>query len=143
MCLMNKASEIGGFLARQARFFWEVVMLKIRIIGFANKRSDLFSRLGKVVYSSPSPIGERDAGVKKTIDEIKETDREIKDAEEALVEAKKIARRDRMEFMTGLGMGAGWLTPEDPADEAGSRVVDSRDDKEKKGPSEQNPVKDQ
>jgi len=95
---LNKARLAGSFVVRQSEYFLAIVMLKIRIIGFANKRSDLFARLGRVVYSSGVHPKEGETGSRSLIEDIKEADREIREAEEAIIEVKEKARNDRAQF---------------------------------------------
>ena len=94
MSFFAKAGETAGFAVRQAGFFWSIIMLKIRIIGFANKRSDLFTSLGKAVYLS-NGSSDRDGEKESLIAGIKDSEREIREAEAAIVEVTGRAREDR------------------------------------------------
>ena len=77
-------------VTEQAKSYTEIVRLKLRIIGFSNKRSGLFTRLGEMVYRSR---GERDevtpgSDTLRIIGEIENAEREIVDAEEAINKCK-------------------------------------------------------
>ena len=102
MEILNKARRAASFAVRQLENFLAIVMLKIRIIGFANKRSDLFTRLGRVVYSAGDHPKEGATGSGPLVDDIKEADREIREAEEAIIEVKEKARGDRARFFADL-----------------------------------------
>jgi hypothetical protein len=106
MNLVGKAGETARFVGRQAGFFWEIIMLKIKIIGFANKRSDLFTSLGKAVYSSNGHVGaggEKDA----LIGAIKDAEREIREAEEGILSVSGKAREDWREYYARVFEGGG------------------------------------
>jgi len=98
MDLTHKFWALGGFFNRQARFFWDIIILKIRIIGFANKRVDLFTRLGRLAYMSHPQSGGGAPDVEALIADIKETEAEIKKAESDIILVTEKARTDRSEF---------------------------------------------
>ena len=102
----SKAGQTAEFAVRQAGFFWDIIMLKIRIIGFANKRSDPFTSLGKTVYLS-NGSHDRDGEKESLIAGIKDSEREIRDAEAAIVEVTGRAREDRRVYYSRVFGGEG------------------------------------
>ena len=107
MDFLSKAGNAARFIVKQAEYFLEIIMLKIRIIGFANKRSDLFARLGRQVYSSRDDPGEGQAGSESLMAVIEETEREIREAEESITNVKEKARAGRGLFLSGMNSGTG------------------------------------
>ena len=82
--------DFVSVIIKQAKGYIEIVRLKLRIIGFSNKRSGLFTRLGEMVYHVR---GEREdvtpgADTMRIIGEIENAEREIVDAEEAINKCK-------------------------------------------------------
>ena len=71
---------------KQAKGYVEIVRLKLRIIGFSNKRSGLFTKLGEIVYRSRGESENVTPGSDtiRIIGEIENAEREIVDAEEAI-----------------------------------------------------------
>jgi len=52
MNLSDEITEAGNFLGRQAGGFVDILKLKLKIIGFSNKRSNIFTRLGELSYKA-------------------------------------------------------------------------------------------
>jgi len=91
------------FYLKQLSGYLEIVMLKIKIIGFANKRSGLFTRLGETAYKS-AQRGSLDLGADELqgwVREIEQAESEMAKAEEAINVKKSLAERQRAEFRRG------------------------------------------
>ena len=98
MAVVERARRLGRLLVSQADFFWRIIILKIRIIGFANKRNDLFTHLGRTIF-----LHERDGApgqppANKIIKDIRETEREILEAEAGIDKTAGQAREERLEY---------------------------------------------
>lgn len=90
---------------RQVSHFIEIMRLKLRIIGFSNKRSGLLTKLGEAVYKNIAegkPAWE-DEKVKKLVEETRFAGEEISRAEEAIDRRKTQARSERDEYRGRLG----------------------------------------
>ncbi|MGK7345625.1 MAG: hypothetical protein ACNS63_07435 [Candidatus Nitrospinota bacterium M3_3B_026] len=89
---------------RQTSHFIEIMRLKLRIIGFSNKRNGLLTKLGEAVYrniAEGKPAWE-DEKVKRLVEETRSAGDEISKAEEAIDQRKAEARREREEYRQKL-----------------------------------------
>lgn len=100
MDLNKDLKGMTGLAGRQAVGFVEVVKLKLRIIGFSNKKSGLLTRLGELALKSvdESKSLSDDDDAMKLVDEIREANNEITAAEEAINNRKEVDHKDREEF---------------------------------------------
>ncbi|MBF0170237.1 MAG: hypothetical protein HQK87_03965 [Nitrospinae bacterium] len=80
--LADWTHAVAGFAADGV----EVVRLKLRIIGFSNKLTGLFARLGEAAFEATetgTPLVEQNQA-RRLMDDIREARREIKEAEEGI-----------------------------------------------------------
>lgn len=109
MGLADKAKDAIDFGISQVTGFMEILKLKLRIIGFADKKSGLFSKLGEIIYkasqngSDPMADGRSAA----CIEEIKITELEIATAEDDINARKAQSRLERDKFMAGDRVDSG------------------------------------
>ncbi|VAX19145.1 hypothetical protein MNBD_NITROSPINAE03-1799 [hydrothermal vent metagenome] len=101
MGLVDKARDAVGFGISQVTGFMKILKLKLRIIGFADKRNGLFMKLGEITYKASKngadPIAqERSAAY---IEEIKMTELEISSAENDINKRKSKSGSERETFM--------------------------------------------
>jgi len=102
MDLIETLKELLNFVASQASDFIEIVRLKLRIIGFSNKRSGLFTRLGELTYNAIAqnrPVSE-DEEIKRLMEEARLAGDEISAAEEAINNKKEESLGARENFRT-------------------------------------------
>ena len=109
MGLADKARGALDFGISQATRFMEILKLKLRIIGFADKRNGLFTRLGEITYKASKngadPMAdERSASC---IEEIKRTELEISTAEDDINVCKSKSKLEREKFMAVKGADSG------------------------------------
>lgn len=80
-------------VVRYAKETVEIIRLKLRIIGFSNKLTGLFARLGEATLASVEkgrPLEENETA-QRLMNDIRDAQREIKEAEEG-IEAIRAAR---------------------------------------------------
>jgi len=100
MDIFEITKETINLVYHQIYDFVEVVRLKLRIIGFSNKRSGLFTKLGEMTYKAirgNRPIAE-DPEIKRVVEEILLAEGEIADAEVSIEKRKEKALEDRERF---------------------------------------------
>ncbi len=101
MGLADKARDAVGFGISQVTGFMKILKLKLRIIGFADKRNGLFMKLGEITYKASKNgadpiVQERSASY---IEEIKMTELEISSAENDINKRKSKSGLEREAFM--------------------------------------------
>lgn len=97
MSLINELDEVFRFGLRQSTGFLEILKLKIRIIGFSNKRSGVLTKLGEITHKAVVE-GRLDTGddvIRKFSSEARTAELEISSAEES-INAKREALREDM-----------------------------------------------
>ena len=102
MGFKGRVSLLAGLVTGQVSAFLDIFLLKLRIIGFDNKRSGLFTRLGEAVFRSVNtgapPLSDHPSNA--IIEEIRESGAEITAAEEAIISRKTRARADYDNFLS-------------------------------------------
>lgn len=121
--MFNKQIEL---FTSQAKGYIEVIRLKLRIIGFSNKRSGLFTRLGEAVYRQR---GEREditpgANTIKIIGDIENSEIEIVEAEKAINITKGKLTEEWQEFNRGRPKGESEPAKENEKEEITPAVKD-------------------
>ena len=109
MAFADKARDAVDFGISQVTGFMKILKHKLRIIGFADKKNGLFSRLGEIIYKASQngadPMAdERSASC---IEEIKITELEISTAEDDINRRKAESRLERDKFMAGDRVDSG------------------------------------
>ncbi|MBF0292023.1 MAG: hypothetical protein HQK86_07675 [Nitrospinae bacterium] len=97
MSLINELDEVFRFGLRQFTGFLEILKLKIRIIGFSNKRSGVLTKLGEMTHKAVVE-GRLDPGddvIRKFSSEARTAELEISSAEES-INAKREALKEDM-----------------------------------------------
>ncbi|VAX19960.1 hypothetical protein MNBD_NITROSPINAE02-1371 [hydrothermal vent metagenome] len=100
MDLNKDLKDVTGLAGRQALGFVEVIKLKLRIIGFSNKKSGLLTKLGELAYKSvdeKTSLADNDDAM-KLVEEIRKASHEITTSEEAINKRKEVDHKDREEF---------------------------------------------
>ncbi len=113
MMFQDNIGSMFSFGVKQLKVLVDIFLLKLRIIGFANKRNGLFAKLGEVSYKLIKSGGleiENDQ-VRSFIKEIEEADREILSAESEINKVKSAAQTHRAEYREMRKKTA----PEEPA----------------------------
>ncbi|MBI4667293.1 MAG: hypothetical protein HY751_12895 [Nitrospinae bacterium] len=108
MSVADELSEIAGFFIRQAGGIWAILKLKIRIIGFSNKRSGILTRLGEMTFRAiqDNRLVAADEGIISMVEEIRRAELEISGAEEAINVKKTELSEDRGIFKERLRGGS-------------------------------------
>jgi len=103
MGLADKSRAAFDFGLSQVTGFMEILKLKLRIIGFADKRNGLFTKLGEIIYKASKNGGDPKADERSAscIEEIKKTELEISTAEDNINERKSKSGLEREIFMAG------------------------------------------
>lgn len=121
MGLVDKARDAVDFGMSQVTGIVEILKLKLRIIGFADKRNGLFTRLGEMTYkmskNGADPMADERSAL--CIEEIKKTELEISIAEDGINARKSATRLEREKFMAKKGADSG-ETGEKSEDKHGS-----------------------
>lgn len=109
MSFKGRVTLLADLAVRQVSAFLDIFLLKLRIIGFDNKRSGLYTRLGEAVFRSvntgvPPLSGHVSNAI---IEEIRESGAEINAAEEAIISRKTRARADYDNFLSLWRHGGG------------------------------------
>lgn len=96
MSLFTELGEISRFFLRQSAGFLEIFKLKIRIIGFSNKRSGVMTRLGEVTHKAvlEGRLGQNDELIQKFSAEAKAAEVEISASEQAINAKRGILKED-------------------------------------------------
>ncbi len=101
----NEPEEDGvtrflNFSVRQVTGFLTVIRLKLKVIGFSNKRSGQYTRLGETVHQIILDGGDvaTDPEVVQLMDEIKASASEIRDSEKTILETKAESEEDRRNY---------------------------------------------
>ncbi len=93
-------SDLSGLVVSQARGFIDISRLKLRILGFSNKRSGLMTKLGETAFKAMeagSSITD-DAEALRLVDQIREASDEITKAEDEINARKAKGLKERREF---------------------------------------------
>lgn len=108
MGIVDRASGAVSFALSQSSGFMEILRLKLRIIGFADKRSGLFNRLGETVYKNfkNGAVSVDSGKAISCIQEIRQTANEITEAEQAINISKEKAKAEREEFWRHMDLGS-------------------------------------
>lgn len=104
MNLISELDEISRFVLRQSAGFLEILKLKIRIIGFSNKRSGVLARLGEMAHKAIVE-GRLDPGddiIRKFSNEARMAELEISSAEEGINSKREVLKEDRELFKSRL-----------------------------------------
>jgi hypothetical protein len=104
MSLIGELNEISRFFLRQSAGFLEILKLKIKIIGFANKRSGILTKLGEMTHRAIVE-GRLDAGdeiIRNFSNETRAAELEISSAEEGINARRETLREDRELFKSRL-----------------------------------------
>jgi len=113
MTFQDSIGSIFSFCVKQLKVLVDIFLLKLRIIGFANKRNGLFAKLGETSYKSIRSGGfeiDNDQ-VRSFIKEIEEADGEISKAESEINRIKSAAQTHKAECHEMRKKAA----PEEPA----------------------------
>ncbi|MBI5814953.1 MAG: hypothetical protein HZB29_05015 [Nitrospinae bacterium] len=104
MRLIEELQEAGAFAARQSKGFVEILKLKIRIIGFSNKRGNILTKLGEVSYKAISEGRQphEDDNAKRLVEDIREAEREIATGDETISQKKEELLAGRRLFRSRL-----------------------------------------
>lgn len=101
MSFAGKAKNLGSFIWSQVRLFIDIFLLKLRIFGFADKQSGLFTRLGETVHKARSEgrVSLEDEAAVSIIGEIDQSREEISNAEKEINNKKEQSRLEREAFL--------------------------------------------
>lgn len=100
MSLADKTKNLVAFVWSQVRLYIDIFLLKLRIFGFADKQSGLFTRLGETVYKARSEgrVNLEDEAAVSIISEIDQSREEISNAEKEINSKKEESRLEREAF---------------------------------------------
>ncbi|MBI4827763.1 MAG: hypothetical protein HY804_02955 [Nitrospinae bacterium] len=108
MSFKGRVTLLADLAVRQVSAFLDIFLLKLRIIGFDNKRSGLYTRLGEAVFRAVNtgapPLSDHPSNA--IIEEIRESGAEITAAEDAIISRKTRARADYDNFLSLWRRGA-------------------------------------
>lgn len=92
--------RIANIVYRQATGYLEIIRLKLRIIGFCNKRNGLFGRLGETVYYTTlnGRLQTDDQDILRLVNEVSRAEKEIAEAEKAINARKEEDKTLRQAF---------------------------------------------
>ncbi len=105
LMIMHNIKKYLRFGYSQISCFLEIVLLKLRMFGFADKRSVLMTKFGETLYKSHNN-GEfklTDDFVTKIANEIKESEHEIKLAEQKIHTRREMAKNAYLDLMNKPG----------------------------------------
>jgi hypothetical protein len=121
--MRRRVAEAARFVAGQVQDTVEVIRLKLRIIGFSNKLTGLYARLGDVAYAAmddPARLA-ADADAQRLAEDIADAMREIKEAEEGIRKRLRVAARRRQGFAAGSRSPEPERPDAPPAEEEGGK----------------------
>lgn len=97
---MEYFQNLLRIIGRQLLGILEIIQLKLKILGFSNKRSGLNTKLGEVAFKAIKESRElaEDADAKNLVSEIDNAGYEISEAEEAIIKRKEADNKDFKEF---------------------------------------------
>lgn len=101
---MDIQREVGDYweiAVKQTIGFAEIIRLKIRILGFSNKRSSLMAKLGEAAFKGMDG-GTSISDTSETtsiVSDINEADKEISTAEKTIIQRQEDGRKDREQFV--------------------------------------------
>ena len=104
MGIMEKVRGLAVFGIGQFSSYIDILKDKLRIIGFANKRSGLYTKLGEMTYKSvkEGSLSHDGDGFGGLIEEIELTGSEITDAENAINDKKTKSKSTRDEYWVNV-----------------------------------------
>ncbi len=98
--------KIGGLVFSQSKEQKDILMLKLRIISFDNKKDSALTRLGSLVFKAikegvNAPL--EDAKVAEQLKELDEIEEEMESSNKLLGELREKTKEEREELATHLG----------------------------------------
>lgn len=104
MSLIGELNEISRFFLRQSAGFLEILKLKIRIIGFSNKRSGVLTKLGEITHKAviEGKLNPGDDAILKFSEEARAAEVEISSAEEGINSKRVVLKEDWILFKARL-----------------------------------------
>lgn len=104
MSLIGELGEVSRFVLRQSAGFLEILKLKIKIIGFSNKRSGVLAKLGEMTHKAivEGRLDPGDDAIRKFSAEARMAELEISSAEEGINSKREVLKEDRELFKSRL-----------------------------------------
>lgn len=104
MSLIGELNEISRFFLRQSAGFLEILKLKIRIIGFSNKRSGVLTKLGELTHKAvvDGKLDPGDDAIRKFSQEARAAELEISSAEDGINSKRERLKEDWSVFKARL-----------------------------------------
>lgn len=104
MSLIGELNEISRFFLRQSAGFLEILKLKIRIIGFSNKRSGVLTKLGEMTHKAvvEGRLDPGDDAIRKFSQEARAAELEISSAEVGINSKRDTLKEDWVLFKARL-----------------------------------------
>jgi hypothetical protein len=118
MSLIGELNEISRFFLRQSAGFIEIFKLKIRIIGFANKRSGVLAKMGEMTHAAivEGRLDPGDDAIRKFSGEARLAELEISSSEAGINSKREALKEDWALFRARL------KSDDDTSAEAGRSV---------------------
>lgn len=100
MDYLELSKRAFNLVTGQASNYVEIIRLKLKIIGFSNKRSGLLTKLGELSYKVLGEEGDvgQSEEVKKLMDEVQLAESEISESEKDINRMRERAGSEREEF---------------------------------------------
>lgn len=104
MSLIGELNEISRFFLRQSAGFIEIFKLKIRIIGFANKRSGVLAKMGEMTHRAivEGRLDTGDDAIRKFSEEARSAELEISSSEVGINSKREALKEDWILFKARL-----------------------------------------
>lgn len=96
--------KLGGLVFNQTKEQKSILLLKLRIISFNNKRDSALTKLGNIVYKAHKEGSslKEDEQVRAQIERLDEIEKEIEDAKNAMKEAQQKTSSERKEIASQM-----------------------------------------
>ncbi len=142
MDIKRELNDYWTIALRQALGFAEIVRLKLRILGFSNKKSGLMAKLGEAAFKSVENGNNitDDSDAISIIDEIRESVREMSEAERAIIQKQEDGKEERGKFVEEKWSGGEVAKPVDDVAKEDSAVTESKTDEGKAESQEPEPL---
>ena len=104
MTIIGELKEVSSFFLRLSAGFLEILKLKIRIIGFSNKRSGILTKLGEMTHKAvvEGRLDPGDDAIRKFSEEARASELEISSAEEGINSKREKLKEDWTLFKARL-----------------------------------------
>jgi len=142
MDIKRELNDYWTIALRQVLGFAEIIRLKLRILGFSNKKSGLMAKLGEAALKSVEN-GKNitdDTDTMSIIEEIRESVREMSEAERAIIQKQEDGKEERAKFVEEKWSGSEVSQPVDDVVKEDNTVAEPKTDEAKAESQEPEPL---